>query len=63
MMEKEGLNMNNKSNKSMTHFILLPSNKQMDGRSQVSDDDVDLQSHQLAGFINMNLIGLFVFKH
>lgn len=42
MMEKEGLNINNKPNKSMTHFILLPSNKQMDGRSEVSDDDIDL---------------------
>lgn len=37
--EGKRLFVNNKPNKSMTRIILLSSNKQMDGMSQVSDDD------------------------
>lgn len=50
--------MNNKPNKSTAHIILLSSNKQADGRSQVSDDDP--VTHLLA---NQHLIGSFVFEY
>ena len=46
--------MNNKPNKSATRLISLSSNKQMDGRSQVLEDE---WRHQLAGFIHTHFTG------
>lgn len=54
---EQELNMNNKPNKSMTHLILLSWNIQMNGRSQVSDDDLWLTESPVC-----SLFGFFYWR-